>query len=561
MHRKDLGLIGSFGPLLGLALVMGCSDISKPHPLAVADTYLPSTRDDSMATSVYSLSGRSMSSGNVILVGFPVVRAAKLPAGLAAPVPSTAADSSTRRGVVRLARQPARPGETTTASERDDSWAVPNRKLSEIRSDSDTAHVPVPDEPYPPSLSGEGVRLLVQPQPSIFPAPPSVDDLPVSQKVLELSQGIHANALPRTNTQKFKEPSTSDLGPLPARKPNELIAPALDTAVVENHQMKTQRAINASSRSVQMNVVALEVARHVGRGFNLADRGAYFAARSQFVQSLRLLTQALDAKHHTACHSQALAAGMRALDEAEDFVPRGSRLEADLDLPMLIAGHHTPALKSVNSRELSPLIAQRRYYSYAQEQLGIATPGEPAGSMALYGLGKIHNVIAAQPAPSIFAAESKALAYHHAALQTDSRNYLAANELAVLLVKSGYLPSARALLQQSVAGSPQPAAWHNLALVHRYLGEPQLSALAEHESAAAAEGLGAKTQSDNSLKIEWVDAKTFADSSRAATGVTINPVATAAAVLPSASTPWQAAVRNDAKPMTRDAFKPFWQRK
>ena len=62
---------------------------------------------------------------------------------------------------------------------------------------------------------------------------------------------------------------------------------------------------------------------------------------------------------------------------------------------------------------------------------------------------------------------------------TDSRNYLAANELAVLLAKNGYLQSARTLLQRSVAGSPQPAAWHNLAVVHRYLGEKQLSALAE----------------------------------------------------------------------------------
>ncbi len=127
-------------------------------------------------------------------------------------------------------------------------------------------------------------------------------------------------------------------------------------------------------------------------------------------------------------------------------------------------------------KTLSPLVAQQRYYSYAQEQLGIAAAGEPAGSMALHGLGKIHSVIASQPAPAIFAAEPKALVYQQAALLTDSRNYLAANELAVLLAKNGYLQSARTLLQRSVAGSPQPAVWHNLAVVHRYLGEKQLSA-------------------------------------------------------------------------------------
>ena len=97
------------------------------------------------------------------------------------------------------------------------------------------------------------------------------------------------------------------------------------------------------------------------------NEAQFFAARTEFVQSLRLLSQALDVQHGTSRHSQALAAGMRALDEAEDFVPRGSRLEADLDLSMLISGHRTPVLKEANAKELSPLVAQQRYYSYAQK--------------------------------------------------------------------------------------------------------------------------------------------------------------------------------------------------
>jgi hypothetical protein len=319
-------------------------------------------------------------------------------------------------------------------------------------------------------------------------------------------------------------------------------------------------------RSPQMNVVALEAARHVRTGFGLAERGAFFAARSEFVQSLRLLSQALDVQHGTSRHSQALAAGMRALDEAEDFVPRGSRLEADLDLPMLIAGHRTPVLKEANVKELSPLVAQQRYYSYAQEQLGIAAAGEPAGSMALHGLGKIHSVIAAQPAPAIFAAEPKALVFQQAALLTDSRNYLAANELAVLLARNGYLQSARTLLQRSVAASPQPAAWHNLAVVHRYLGEKQLSALAEQESAAAAERMATKNHGAVSAQIRWVDPETFAASSRPATDVS-NPVSPTAAELPTGQSPsWSQSTsspRGDVKPAaaTSPAFKPFWQRK
>lgn len=344
-------------------------------------------------------------------------------------------------------------------------------------------------------------------------------------------------------------------------------APVVVPAARPNAATLLPTAAAPPPRSPQMNVVALEAARHVRTGFGLAERGAYFAARSEFVQSLRLLSQALDVQNRTARHSQSLAAGMRALDEAEDFAPRGSRLEADLDLPMLIAGHRTPVLKEANVKELSPLIAQQRYYSYAQEQLGIAAAGEPAGSMALHGLGKFHGVIASQPAPSIFAAEPKALVYQQAALLTDSRNYLAANELAVLLAKNGYLQSARTLLQRSVAGSPQPTAWHNLSVVHRYLGEKQLSALAEQESAAAAERLASKNNGATSQQIRWVDPQTFAASSRTATDVTTNPVSATAAEMPTGLAPPLSqpapAPRSDVKAAaaSTSAFKPFWQRK
>ena len=33
------------------------------------------------------------------------------------------------------------------------------------------------------------------------------------------------------------------------------------------------------------------------------------------------------------------------MKEAEDFLPNGSRLEADLDLPAIIAAHTTPVLQ------------------------------------------------------------------------------------------------------------------------------------------------------------------------------------------------------------------------
>src|SRR5262249_12101401 len=65
----------------------------------------------------------------------------------------------------------------------------------------------------------------------------------------------------------------------------------------------------------------------VQRGYDLAQRGAFFAARTEFVQVLRRVAQAKDAASGTEEHARALAAGLRALDEANDFIPQGAQVE------------------------------------------------------------------------------------------------------------------------------------------------------------------------------------------------------------------------------------------
>src|SRR5262249_59168340 len=81
----------------------------------------------------------------------------------------------------------------------------------------------------------------------------------------------------------------------------------------------------------------------VQRGYNLAQHGAFFAARTEFIQVLRRVAQAKDAGSNTDDHARALAAGLRALDEASDFVPQGVQLEAELDVRK-VASSHRPAV-------------------------------------------------------------------------------------------------------------------------------------------------------------------------------------------------------------------------
>lgn len=344
-------------------------------------------------------------------------------------------------------------------------------------------------------------------------------------------------------------------------------------------------ATHEQQRPPEMDTVARQAGVHVRRGYELAARGALFSARAEFVQALRLIAQAWDLHGQTRGHSQALAAGLQALREADDFVPRGSRLEADLDVLALAAAHQTPVLKRaladgpalhspapascaltrVEAGESScrddvpAAMALQRYYTYAQEQLGAAAGGEDAGSMALYGLGKLYSTLAAQPAQSVVAARPTAMVFHQAALATSPRNYMAANELAVLLAWYGRFEPARELLRHSLRVSPQPATWRNLAAVHRQLGEVALAELAEREATRADGSLAVSGQAarpSQTAPVEWVDSSTFARTSKPAAKIELP--SSRAQPAPIAPAPIAPTLRPTAGQSPRSLWQPLW---
>jgi tetratricopeptide (TPR) repeat protein len=250
---------------------------------------------------------------------------------------------------------------------------------------------------------------------------------------------------------------------------------------------------NSEAAARARYVVSQRAADHVRRGFSLANRGAYYSARTEFIRALRLVSQSLDAAGGRQ-HGDALAAGLRALDESDDFVPRGARVEADLDLATLIPAHRTPVLKDAPLADVSLLSARQWYYTYAQQQLALAAGGERAGSMALYGMARVQTATAGTDSAAQLAATPKAMALHQAALLADSGNYMAANELGVLLARHGQWEAARALFLRSVQSQPQTATWQNLAIAHERLGEQWLAQAARQQatSLAAAEAAHAK---------------------------------------------------------------------
>ena len=264
-------------------------------------------------------------------------------------------------------------------------------------------------------------------------------------------------------------------------------------------------------RSPQIEQVARRADQHSRRGFELAGRKAYYSARSEFVQALRAIAQALDAQSGTVAHAAALMHGLEALEESDDFVATGSILETHIDVAADIDAHRTPILRGAELRGVSPLVALQQYYTYAQEQLGVSVGHELAGSMALHGLGKVHAALATQDSPGT-SGEAKAIVLERAALLAYPGNFMAANDLGVLLARVGRYAEAREALMQSLSVAEHPETWKNLAVVHQALGENQLAQLARHEAglAATARGAQAKAESPAAGMVNWLPPSQFA---------------------------------------------------
>ena len=268
-------------------------------------------------------------------------------------------------------------------------------------------------------------------------------------------------------------------------------------------------------RSEQLEQIARQADRRTRHGYELAARGAYFAARSEFIGALQLVAEGLDTERKGVVHSRALAAALCAMKEAEVFLPSGSRLEAELDLPDIIATHTTPVLKD-HAGDVTSLVALRCYLTFAQEQFTVTAGNEVAGSMALHALGKLHAALAQKKGSPIVAPESKAVVFYQAALLTYPENSLAANDLGVLLAHCGRYADARVMFERSLALCPQSTGWRNLGVVYGQLGQTALAQQATRQAELLrqrelARRQTAPTSADGA--VQWVDPQTFARNS------------------------------------------------
>ena len=357
--------------------------------------------------------------------------------------------------------------------------------------DSDAAR---PQDPPPSAPGGETSTIVIR---DSFPSvgqPGNPSDL--SKLPLGTVPGSRLAPGPLNLSEIALEPNPPALPPSLAQ-PSSSLAPPKNTA----------------GRSGQLEQLARQADRRIRHGYQLAGRRACYAARAEFVGALRLIAQGLDTERQTSVHSRCLAAGLTAVAEADDFLPQGSRLEADLNLAGIVGGHRTPVLADADVSNLTPMSALKLYLTFAQEQLATAAGGEVAASMALHALGKLHATLATGRPGMIRAADSKAMLYYQAAIFTYPGNHLAANDLGVLLARAGSYHQAHAMLQYSLSLHGNSSAWRNLVVVSHRLGQQQIAEHARHRLAIAQ-----RIEADRRKatlggvhpSVRWVDPATFA---------------------------------------------------
>ncbi|HWA97495.1 MAG TPA: tetratricopeptide repeat protein [Pirellulales bacterium] len=337
---------------------------------------------------------------------------------------------------------------------------------------------------------------------------------------------------------------------------------ALHTELVSTHTEipATESAPSAPTPQAQGTpelppMVTAQVETSIRHGFELAERGAYFSARAEFLQALRTVAQALDDRDGTHVRSQSLVEGLRALDEAESFVPRPTKFDRDINVALAVQEHHTPCLKDMNLTKVTPAQARSKYGDYAAMQLAVAVGAHPLGAQAQYGLGKVYGIVIGQNNRMSMGAETKSAAYYQASLLTVPNHSVSANNLGVMLAQAGRYEEARELLAISATGAANPAVLHNLAVVLDQLGDRQGAARARDTAKQLAGGDTPKTPEAMNVwqSVQFTDPKSFAANGQQS--VEWHRPAPQPTARPTTS-PQRTANR----PVARTAQQPFWTR-
>lgn len=341
---------------------------------------------------------------------------------------------------------------------------------------------------------------------------------PTSDSVAELS-GPHMKPSDETTVvEKSDEPATT----APAKPGRAFTVGEFD----EDAQLASETSIDdVLAYFPAEDELSARFQPRVREAFTLARHGALHAAKGRFEELLSELARAKDASQMTDRHARALAAGLRALREADDFTSTNNNPP---EPQAIAAGHLTPMLHEGSHEWTLPHEAIAMYHLYAQQKMAAAVSGEQAGSMMLFGLGKINAQLAERD--HMPQAIRKSLTMYRSAVAAHQMNYLAANEAGVLLARSGRYRQSLPLLNIAAQIGGSSATHRNLAHVHSKLGNTQLATQHQHVAVQVARREMVRGQLSTERGIAWVSPEEFNRRSHAAGATSLAKRSPAASV-------------------------------
>jgi tetratricopeptide (TPR) repeat protein len=296
-------------------------------------------------------------------------------------------------------------------------------------------------------------------------------------------------------------------GTLPGKRFVDPIPVAAQPSVQPNRQAMPQ--YEAPVVMGMSEAAAQKAAHHIEYGKSLARRNATQLATREFFSALRVLAQANDARIGNDSYTGALREGIIALREAQDFMIGDPQSGMGLNVGFVTEAHDTQLIGTTEARSMTAAQAHQKYLHYAGQQLGICGGQNVIAAEALFCLGKL-NSISAQADPNPESSDlAKAQVFHRASLEADPQNFRSANELGVLLARSGELNEAEQLLKRSLITRPIPQAWGNLAKIHQRKGTARDMDLAnkahtEYQIAMQNEAIGLPVNT-----IQWMEPQEF----------------------------------------------------
>lgn len=227
--------------------------------------------------------------------------------------------------------------------------------------------------------------------------------------------------------------------------------------------------------------VEAQVLQHLEYGNSLARRSATLLAKREFIKGLRLLAETADNETGSYLHLAALQEGFTALKEVQEF--EGGDDVLDLDIGRVAETHDTPLIRDGHYAARIPSQARKGYLLFAQDRLVQSVGRHDISAELLHALGKTYWVDALYNSGSARLDYSRAAILFQSALVINPSHVRSANELGVILARSGRLEESKTLFQNAVQSQRNfTEAWKNLAKVHQQLGEVQLAKLATQEA-------------------------------------------------------------------------------